>query len=82
MATFASKLCKRISNFIALHPMRMEFDDESGKLKSLTLSLWHPELWWYILVLICQLILWLMSVTKSWHELNGRLAEIGQDSFM
>ena len=82
MAKLRCKLFKWISFITALHPLRMEIDEESGNLNDLKFSFFYPETWWYVFVLAVQLGIFVQFTTTSWHKLNGTLTKTGHDSTM
>lgn len=82
MAKLALNLCKWIFSFLGLLPLRLKFDESSGKFKGFVFSFFYPETWWYFVVLAVQVICTASFSVGLRYEMNERLAALGRDSAM
>ena len=82
MAEFTIKLFRWMFSFIALLPLRTEFDEGSGKFKRFTFSFFHPEAWWYFSVLVVQIIFFGFLSVQLPEKIRNQLSAAGHDSIM
>jgi len=78
MVELTPKLSRWMFCFVGVLPLKLELDEESGRLKSFAFSALHPELWWYLFVLILQMGSSIVMGPKVWDAIYGGLAASGE----